>query len=419
MWMGAIMGAQFVGGLAQLSISARLLGPEGFGVLAIIMAAAALVHGLISMPGGEAVTAFAPRAAAAGRPDDAARALRFTMAASLGLSLAAYGAIAALAFTASGLLRIDAAHADAALLYGLVGVFMATETETLAALRLAERASWALAATVAGVVARVGLLAAAWMADGGIAAVAAAHAGGAAAYGLGMFAAAAMSAERAGAPGFLRSWSIRVPWDVARFQFGSAGKVMLGALTLHLDAIILAQFLGAADVGLYRGARQILIMTRRPFYAARFGLQAQYSRQWHSRRRSELRRSAVRATLATFGLAAAIYGTLVVFHGPIIRLILGDDFMDAAPLTLIMIPAMFVFGGATALIALPAAIGRMWPSAAAAAISFAVYLAAAVWLAQRFGVEGAAWANAVYYFAAVPIPLFAAVFILRRGDARG
>ena len=418
LWMGAIMGAQFVGGLAQLGIAARLLGPEGFGVLAVIMAAAALAHGLISMPGGDAVTAFVPRAAAAGRPDEAARVLRFTMAASLGLSLVAYGVIAALAFTASGLLGLDADYAGVALVYGLVGVFMAADTETLAALRLAERVSWGLLATVAGVAARVGLLAAAWAADGGMAAVAAAHAGGAAVHGLGMFAATAVAARHAGAPGLLRSRSIKVPRDVVRFQIGGAGKIILVSLTLHMDTIVAAQFLGAGDVGLYRGARQILQMTVRPFYMIRFSVQAQYSKQWSSFRGADLRRSVMRFTAATFALAALGYAALAILREPIAALMLGDEFSGSASLMLIMLPGVFVFGGLSALTALPTATGRVEPSLAAAAASFAAYIAAAVWLTPRLGVEGAAWANAVHYFAAVPIMLPAALLVLRQSRRR-
>ena len=45
--------------------------------------------------------------------------------------------------------------------YGLAGIFLAMQTETLAALRLSDRVPLGLAVTIAGVLTRIGLLAAA------------------------------------------------------------------------------------------------------------------------------------------------------------------------------------------------------------------------------------------------------------------
>ena len=105
--MGAITAVQILGGLAQIAISARILGPEGFGVLAVIIAVAFLVHLLLAVPGGEAVTAFVTRAVEEKRPDEASRILRFTMVVSLGLSLIAYAFIAVIVLMASNLLGIE------------------------------------------------------------------------------------------------------------------------------------------------------------------------------------------------------------------------------------------------------------------------------------------------------------------------
>ena len=65
-----------------MAISARILGPESFGALAVIIATSALVHGLLAVPGGDAITTFVTRAVAEGKPQEASRILRFTMASS-------------------------------------------------------------------------------------------------------------------------------------------------------------------------------------------------------------------------------------------------------------------------------------------------------------------------------------------------
>ena len=73
------------------------------------------------------------------------------MVVSLGLSLIAYAVIAVIVLMAGSLLRIEDAHRDIVLMYGVVGIFLATRTESLAVLRLSDRVSLGLAITLAGV----------------------------------------------------------------------------------------------------------------------------------------------------------------------------------------------------------------------------------------------------------------------------
>ncbi len=419
LWMGAITAAQLLGGLAQVFIAARILGPEGYGVLAVVMAVAALIYGLLAIPGGETVTAFVTRGVAEGRPEEASRVLRFTLAVSLGLSLIAYALIAALTFTAGSLLGIDHTHRDAMLLYGVVGVFLATRTETLAALRLSDRVPLGLAVTIAGVLTRIGLLAAVWLTGGGLLAVVLAHIAGAVVSGAGMLVATTVSAPQAGMAGLLRSLSLRVPSDVVRFQTGAFGKSAIWVLAHSMDSILLAQFTGAANVGLYRGARQIADSTRYPFLPLKGAVQPEYSRQWYAGRGTALRRSSLRFTLATFALAVAVFGLLAIFHQPITRLILGAEFSGAAPLVLIMLVGSFVSSSVSALTILPAAAGRVWPSVAGAGGGLAASFAIIVWLAPRYGAEGVAWANTAYFIVFVVVLMPFAISILRHTYRRG
>ncbi len=414
LWMGAITATQLLGGLAQMAISARILGPEGFGALAIIIAAAFLIHGLLAAPGGEAVTTFVTRALAGERPQEASRILRFTMAVSLGLSLIAYALIAVLVLAASSLLGIENAHRDTALMYGVVGIFLATRTESLAVLRLSDRVSLGLAITLAGVLTRVALLGVVWWAGGGLFEVVLAHIGGVVVGGAGMLAAAAVSAPRAGITGFLRSLSLKVPPDVARFQTGVFGRSTVSALAYNVDTLLVAQFTGAADVGLYRAARQITDTGHSPFQPLKDGVQPQYSRQWYSGQGGALRRTSLLFSLVSFASAAALFGLLAIFHKPIARLLLGEEFSGAAPLLLIMIFGAFAANSISALTALPAAVGRVWPLLAAEIGGLAVFVAAMVWLIPLRGAEGAAWANTTYYsvIALIPVPFI--ISILRQ-----
>ena len=78
LWLGAMRAVQMLASVVQVALSARILGPEGFGVLAVIIAAAGLAYRLLSVPGNEVITTYVTRDLAEGRVGDAAGTLRFT-----------------------------------------------------------------------------------------------------------------------------------------------------------------------------------------------------------------------------------------------------------------------------------------------------------------------------------------------------
>ena len=394
-WMGSMTAVEVVRGLVQVSITARILGPEGFGALAIIAAVCALTHGLVALPGGDTVTTFVTRSVTEGRREEAGAILRLTLVVSQGLSLAGYAVIVALALTASSLLGISEAHVNAMLLYGLLGVFLATGSEALAVLRLADRMNLGLAVTLAATVTSVGLIVAAWKTDGGLSGVVTAYVAAAAVSGVGMFAAAAASTRKAGIGGFLNSVSLSSPPDVIRFQYGTFARTKLGTLQQNLDFVLMAQFAAAADVGIYRAARGIISMARRPSGLIRSGVQPEYSRQWYSGQGAELRRSFRRATIVSLSVAATVLALLAVLHQPIIRLLLGDEFGEASLPLLIMIPGAFVASTGVYGI-LPVSTGRTSPVVVSMIVSLLASIAVLVWLVPQYGAEGAAWARTTY-----------------------
>lgn len=396
-WLNGVLGIEFLGGVAQLFIAARILGAAGFGALAVIMAVATLIHSLAAAPGGDAVATFATRDVAEGRPREAARVLRFTLALSFGLSVLAYAVIALLAVS-GGLVGVDPVYREAAMLYGLVGICMAAQTETQATLRLADRVPLAFVVTAASSLARIGMLVAAWRTDGGLIEVVLAYVAGAAVYGAGMLVAAAMSARHAGMASLLRSVSIRVPQDVKRFQIAVFGRTMMEALSRNTDSILVAQAAGAQSVGLYRAARQIMDAAQRPIAMIRLSAQTEFSKQWRFGLGKELRRSTLRFTLLAGALAAIGFTVLAVFREAIVRFVLGEAFLESASLLLILIPGGFASNATAPFVALPLATGRiapyLWSRAAALAVSAPAYF----WLAAAYGAQGAALARLTHVF---------------------
>ena len=138
---------------------------------------------------------------------------------------------------------------------------------------MSDRVSLGIVIVLAGVLVRVALLGTVWVKGGGLFEVVLAHIAGVVVSGAGILVAATVSAPRAGISGFLISLSLKVPPDVARFQIGVFGRSTFSALAYNVDTLLVAQFAGAVDVGLYRAARQITDTGHYPFQPLRDGVQ--------------------------------------------------------------------------------------------------------------------------------------------------
>ena len=388
---------------------------EGFGVLAIIMAVTGLVHGLIAISGDDIVTSMANRAVTEGKPDEASRILRFTIVFSIALSLIAYIIVIGLGIYANDFLRIEENDVEALFLFGIIGILMSIKAESMAILRLSDCVSLGAAVTAASSLARISLLALVWFTDGGLIEVVWAYIAGAVVNGIGMFIVTVITAYRAGITGLFSSPSIRIPTDALKFQFGDYGKKSIMVLFDNIDYIILSQFIGASSIGVYRAARQIVDMAKRPFLLIHSALLTEYSRHWFSNELMRLRRTAFRFTLLSFVLGMLAYGLLALLHEPIVRIILGEDFSESSSLMLIMIPGVAIASIAV-FATLPTAIGRIWPSFLSTATGFLAFIASIIWLTPSNGAAGGAWARTVYFLFATVVILPFVVSVLRQTD---
>ena len=416
-WMGSMTAVQFVGGIVHVSLAARILGPEGYGILAVFIAVTSLLHNFLAMPGGEVITTYVTRSVAAGRREEASATLRFALAAALGFRLVSYCLLVVFALTSNGFLGVERSYAAALIVFGVAGILIAARGESLAVLRLADRVWLGVAVMSVGTLTRIAVMLVAWTSGGGLFMIVWAYVAEAAVTGVGMFAAATISASRAGLPEFLRSLTIRVPRDVVTFQIASFGKSTIASLGQNLNVLLIAELSSASQLGLYGAARSIITSAGIPFRPITSAVQVEFSRQWYSSDKERIRRTALRFTLLTLMLASTGYGLLTVFHDAIILTILGADFSGAALPMLIMIVGTFVSRSTSVLGVLPAATGRAWPTLAAQTAGVLVSLAIILWHVPRHGAEGAAWANTsssiIYVVVLVPF----VVSVLRRGHS--
>ena len=413
-WMGAATGIQLLAGLATVSITARVLGPDGYGVLAVIMAATGLIHGIVSLPGGDAVIAFVSKSVAEGRGDQATAIVHFALAVSFGMSLIAYAVIFITLNVAREFTGLRESYVEATLLFGLVGVLGSTQSESIALLRLADRVSLSTVVDLLSSVVLVGMIVLVWVTDRGLFAIIGAYVAGAVVRGAGIFAAAAATAPKAGVAGFLRSPSFRVAREVVRFQAGTYARATIGALNTNLDTILVGQIAGAPAAGIYRAARRIVDTCRRPLALVAASTQTELSRLWFEGRGSEVRRTALRATLVSLAAGVVGFALLAVLRGPMVEIVLGEKFSGAAPVMLILIPGALIGTTAGVYGRLTLGIGRTLPNMVSGLVALAVSVSMLLVFVPHYGAEGAAWSRVAYSLAIVLALAPFVLSILRR-----
>lgn len=424
LWMNAAFAARLLGGLASVYMTARILGVEGFGALALISSVCALAYGLAGAPAGPTVTTFVTRGLAAGRREEAARVFRFSLAFSLGAALAAYAVITALSLAAGGALGIPPEHRHVAPILALGGLAASANGSALGLLYIADRMGLAALAAAGASLTNVALTAAAWAAGGGIAEVAAARALSDAILGLGTLGAALAVAPSAGLAGLTRSASVRVPKDVARFLASRAWITGANSLANNLDVILLARLAGAGGIsqaGLYGAARRVADIAASATRLTRGATRTEYSALWYAGRGARLRRVALRVTGATIAASLAIVIPLAFLRDPIMRYLLGADFADAgAPLLILLLGVLAI----PTIRSLTLAAGRPMPTAISALIALIAFAAVISALAPTRGASGAAWARTAFFWTdfAIALPFAIAVFReagMRKGGGEG
>ena len=411
-WLGATSCVQLIGGLVHILFATRILGADGFGALAVITATAGLIHGVLAMPSGHTVITFASKSLADQRPREASALVRFVTCTSLGTSALAVLVICAVAFLAGDLILIDDAHSSALMLYGVVGFFLTTIPPAFAVLRMANRLRERFLAACADNLVRAAILTAIWMLDGGLVAVVLSSVAGAAVHGTYLLVAGVLSAPAAGIVGLTDSHSMRVSREAARFHFTIFGRTTIGALAYNLDSVLLAQFVGASDVGLYRAARYVVDLARRPFDLLNGAVQPVLSRLWFDRQGTELRDTVRLFTVASATLAASGLGLLLLVRSELAILFFGADFAGVAPLLLALTPGAFV----SCLVVpatLPITVGRSL-APLVSSTSALIALVVATWLlVPTYGVDGGAWARTTSTVAPFVVLLPSIVSVLR------
>ena len=415
-WSVSVTAFDLVRGLAQLAIVLRVLGNEGYGVLAPIYFVTALMQAGLSVLSDQAITTFAARALADGRPKEASLILWSNIKLSFCLGLAAYLGVAVLAFGVPDLISLDAEHRELLLVFGLTALFMANHKDSLAILRLADRYHYSFVVALVTGVLQLGALATIWIVGGSLWLVVLIATGAAAVNGGGMFAAAALSARKMGLSRPPSGASLRtMPKDVANFLRASFWQTKAGALGWQLDVILVAKLGTEAQTGVYAAARRVVDCL--DVFARSVGqvIQTEYSRRWFTSTGAGVRPLWKHSTAMLTVSALAICGGVFLFRD-LAATVLSDEFAGAGGATTIayVLPGAFAYLAATAVLALPAAVGKMWPSFIWQTVALLVQVGAVFLLVPEFGANGAALSRTLFYVALAVVAVPFAISVLRQ-----
>ena len=175
-----------------------------------------------------------------------------------------------------------------------------------------------------------------------------------------------------------------VPTGIANFFSLALGR---------LDAVILAVMTNSATVGLYGGAYRIFEATLVVNWS--FGL-AIFPVLSRLQRGSQALRNAFELSCKAVSLVTApLTGALIFFGGPILRLLLGESFDDAATALAILAGATFLYGLFVVAALTVAGQDRQGTFPLIAGVALAVNVAINIALIPSLGVEGAAIAMTV------------------------
>jgi O-antigen/teichoic acid export membrane protein len=403
-------------GVVQTGMLARLLGPEGLGVLALFAALCALFGSLCKINSAETAMVFVTRAISDGDKPHARQIVNYCFLIDVLTSLLAGAAVALSALLLPQLLHLPPGSERLLAFFGLSLVFQSTYWTSHALLRVADRFAWTFYHATSHSLLKTGLVAVLFWQGRGLDEVVfvliiLSLFDGVILLALSWFALSRMGLRHVAAH---RPWW-EVPRELYQFQLLGYGRQVVKSANRYLDMLLIGFLTDPVQVGLFRASKQIGDLLTMPGNWLLASLAPEYSRLWFSRQKERLARLVRRFTagLALAGLAAAI--SLAFLINWIIRVVLGPGFAEAAPATLILLISGIILLSMTPASCLPGAVGRAGPALRAVIVALPLQVALMFFLVPRFGAIGAAWSN-VGYFVAWSLALAPSIFEILRLD---
>lgn len=386
--------------LISFAITARVLGPQLFGILTIIQTYTRLIDRFFNFQSWSALIKYGAHALQEKEWDDLKGLFKIGFVldmttAVLGTALACLGA-----GVLSGMQGWGEEKTRWTLLYCVVILFNVTGTP-VAILRLFDRFDILTALDVICAAVRLVLVAVAfflkagfitylmiWLVTDILAYVV-------------LIPCACMELRRKGITGLFRQSlrdTFRKHKGILGFAFSTNLSTAMRVLSRELDVIIIGAVIGDAKAGLFKVAKQfasIFVRLTDPLFYASY---PELAKLWAACAYKEFQRLTLRSILMAGGLGALLWLFFLMLGKLILRLTVGDAYVDVYFTMMVYMTVMIIAVGSLPLSPAMFAIGNHRVFLCAIGISTLLYLIALPGLLVKFQITGAAYAYFIFYF---------------------
>ncbi len=415
----ALLGGKAVAGalsLGVLAVTARGLGPELFGALILIHSYVKLVGGLTKFQSWQAVIHYGAVSLEKKAPEDLQGLIKFTTA--LDLASAAIGMAIAigLAGLAGAQLGWSEDTVSLVMAYSLL-IAVTIKATPIGVLRLFDR--FKLIALQTPLSPTVGLIGVslAYAVDGGLVAYLAAW------FAAGMVESAVLVAlgwRELGRQGLLSGLDLSLRGltkphaGLWRFVWAANIFASLSAASSHLITLLLGWLLGPMAAGLFRIASQFASVLVVPAAILRRTIYPEFAKLTARNDSRLVRRLMLRAGLISGSVAVAVVLVLALIGEPLIRLIVGEAYVAAADLLVLLAAASAVMVYGFAIEPVFFALGRPGIMLRLSVIAAALNLVLIFVLVAEYGLIGAGLAALASTVVAVGLSTFIALAKLKQ-----
>lgn len=384
-------------GIVQTAFLARMLRPEGIGLLGLFTAVTAFFASIFRLNSAETILTYATRFLESDDTERAGTIVTYGYIIDLGSSILAYSALALFAGFFPQLFDVTEDNISLLMIYGLTLILSSVYWDSHSVLRLADRFRWTFLQSVAHSAMKTALVIALFYIGAGIVEVVWLQVVMAIINAVLLFTLSLKALKQRGIVLSIGNmdWS-SIPRDVWVFEFQGYARAIVKSANRYVDTLLIGLMADPTQVGLYRASKQIANQLKAPAQGFVSSLYPEYSRLHFSGRKRQLRQLVLRFTIGFFVVSLFAAVILAVSIEGIIQLVLGPEFANARATALVLLQSTIIVIVMTPLYSLPAAVGRAGPALKAVTAALFVQALVAWFLVPRLGALGAAWATVAY-----------------------
>lgn len=401
-------------GIIHTGMMARMLGPQGIGIIALLTAICGLFGGLLTTTSAQTAIVYVSKALTVQDKAQAGHIIRYCYRLDFLTAFVTFIFVALSALYLPRILNLPPDREWLLVLFGLTLVFQSTYWVSHALLRVAGIFSWTFFQSIGLSILKTALVTLLFVKGAGLTEVVLLLVGLSLLNGLSMYVMAHIALRRKQ----IHETKLSLPWwrvprEVWRFEALGFGGTTIKGIYNYLDVLLIGYLSIPASVGLFRAARQLTDLLNLPTQALVSSMVPEYSRLWFGGDIPRLRRLVWRFTLLLSVIVAVIGLGMALLNNQIIHLVFGDAFLAASEPLLILVLAALLGMAMTPLNSLQVATGRAGPSTVAGVATIVVQALVMLVLVPRLGLSGAAWARVIGILASLAIMVPTGIMRLR------